>query len=175
MKLLNSNYINCTKCKLCTGRRLVVFGNGEIPADIMFIGEAPGESEDVIGTPFSGVSGNLLHRAIKYANEISEYTPRIFITNIVACKPPENRVPYPDESMACRDRLQEEVNQVNPIVVILLGNTAKRLFKINFSGQIITMVHPAFILRDGAEESSYYQKFKQTLADIFSQLKGVVK
>lgn len=169
--LINGAYNNCSRCRLCEQRKNIVFGHGDIPAKLFIIGEAPGETEDFLGTPFSGESGNLLHNAILQAEQRAGYKPSIFISNIVACRPPQNRVPFPDESKACDERLNFELEKVNPEVVMLLGSTAKRLFKKKNDYEIITLVHPAFITRDGGFESSYYLKFRQVFTDVFLRLK----
>ena len=111
----------CPLCKLSRSRKNAVPGEGQLSAKIMFIGEAPGRSEDEKGRPFVGAAGRILDELLKKAGiERSE----VFITNIVKCRPPNNRVPKEDEMTACRPYLDRQIALIKPKVICILGRTA---------------------------------------------------
>ena len=111
----------CPLCKLSRSRKNAVPGEGQLSAKIMFIGEAPGRSEDEKGRPFVGAAGRILDELLKKAGiERSE----VFITNIVKCRPPNNRVPKGDELTACRPYLDRQIALIKPKVICILGRTA---------------------------------------------------
>lgn len=111
----------CTACDLSLSRSRVVFGAGDPSAKVMFVGEAPGFNEDRQGLPFVGAAGRLLTRLLGSAGlERSG----VYITNVVKCRPPENRNPMPGELEACRSFLQGQLDQIKPLVVCALGNFA---------------------------------------------------
>lgn len=149
----------CKKCPLSETRTNCVFGVGNKNADIMFVGEAPGEQEDLSGTPFVGRAGQLLDKFL-YAVDINRED--VYIANILKCRPPKNRDPLPAEEDACIDYLREQVRLVRPKVIVCLGRiAAMRLIKPDFKitkehGEwfekgnfLMTAVyHPALLLRD---------------------------
>ena len=111
----------CPLCKLSRTRKNAVPGEGQLAAKIMFIGEAPGKSEDEKGRPFVGTAGRILDDMLKRAGiERSE----VFITNVVKCRPPNNRVPQDDEVNACRPYLDRQIALIRPKVICILGRTA---------------------------------------------------
>ena len=111
----------CPLCRLSRTRKNAVPGEGQLAAKIMFIGEAPGRSEDEKGRPFVGAAGRILDDVLKKAGiERSQ----VFITNIVKCRPPNNRVPEEDEVLACRPYLERQVALIGPKVICILGRTA---------------------------------------------------
>src|ERR671923_390417 len=111
----------CPLCKLSRSRKNAVPGEGQLSAKIMFIGEAPGRSEDEEGRPFVGAAGRILDNMLKKAGiERSQ----VFITNIVKCRPPNNRVPKEDELTACRPYLDRQIALIKPKVICILGKTA---------------------------------------------------
>ena len=111
----------CPLCRLARTRKNAVPGEGQISAKIMFIGEAPGRSEDEKGKPFVGAAGRILDDLLKKAGiERSQ----VFITNIVKCRPPNNRVPKEDELIACRPYLDRQIALIKPKVICILGRTA---------------------------------------------------
>ncbi|MDP9006926.1 MAG: uracil-DNA glycosylase, partial [Actinomycetota bacterium] len=114
----------CTRCPLAAGRTQVVFGVGDPDADLMFVGEGPGADEDAVGFPFVGRSGKLLDRLI--AEEMDLTRADVYIANVVKCRPPANRDPRPEEMDACRSWLDAQLEQVDPKVVVTLGNVATR-------------------------------------------------
>ena len=111
----------CPLCKLSRTRKNAVPGEGQLAAKIMFIGEAPGKTEDEKGRPFIGTAGKLLDNMLKRAGiERSQ----VFITNVVKCRPPNNRVPEEDEVIACRPYLDRQIALIRPKVICILGRTA---------------------------------------------------
>ncbi|MGI8793371.1 MAG: uracil-DNA glycosylase, partial [Acidimicrobiales bacterium] len=115
----------CTRCPLAATRTQVVFGVGDVAADLMFVGEAPGREEDLKGEPFVGRSGQLLDRLV--AEEIGLTRDAFYIANVVKCRPPGNRDPAKDEVSACRPYLEGQVDLIEPRVIVTLGNFATRL------------------------------------------------
>ena len=149
----------CQKCALGATRTNCVFGTGNQNADLMFVGEAPGEQEDLSGVPFVGRAGQLLDRYL-YAVDIPR--EKVYIANILKCRPPHNRDPLPEEEDACIDFLREQVRLIRPKVIVCLGRiSATRLIKPDFkitkehgvwfekgSFAMTAVYHPAFLLRD---------------------------
>ena len=117
-----NSVLNCQNCELSKTRTNVVFGNGPSPCNIMIIGEGPGQQEDLHGKPFIGRSGKLLTSLLESA-EINRETDT-FITNIVKCRPPENRTPLSKEINACKHLLIHQIQLVKPKILILLGAPA---------------------------------------------------
>ena len=150
---------SCEKCPLAASRTNCVFGVGNKNADILFVGEAPGEQEDLSGIPFVGRAGQLLDKFL-YAVDIDRED--IYIANILKCRPPKNRDPLPAEEDACMDFLREQVRLIKPKIIVCLGRiAAMRLIRPDFKitkehGQwfekgsfLMTAVyHPALLLRD---------------------------
>src|SRR5579863_2645737 len=108
----------CSKCDLCKGRTRAVPGEGSPTAKILFIGEGPGFNEDRQGRPFVGPSGQFLEELLK---SIHLNRSDVFITNVVKCRPPENRDPLPDEIAACDDYLDRQIAAIQPQVIVTLG------------------------------------------------------
>ncbi len=150
---------NCQACELAKTRTNCVFGTGNREADILFVGEAPGEQEDLSGTPFVGRAGQLLDKYL-YAVDIARED--VYIANILKCRPPKNRDPLPAEEDACIDYLREQVRLIKPKIIVCLGRiAAMRLIKPDFKiskehgvwfekgNFVMTAVyHPAALLRD---------------------------
>lgn len=150
---------NCKACELFATRTNCVFGVGNKNADLMFIGEAPGDNEDKTGTPFVGRAGKLLDEFLTAAD--IDRTD-VYIANILKCRPPKNRDPKPCEEDACIGFLQRQIALIQPKIIVCLGRiSAKRLISKNFKittehgvwfdleGIPITAVyHPALLLRD---------------------------
>lgn len=112
----------CEKCRLCQTRTNVVLGEGDLHAPLMFIGEGPGQQEDLSGRPFVGAAGQLLDKMLA---AIGLKREQVYICNIVKCRPPQNRVPEPDERAACMDYLRQQVALVRPKVIVCLGSTRR--------------------------------------------------
>lgn len=156
---------DCNRCGLCEGRKNIVFGSGNPNADLMFIGEGPGEQEDLQGLPFVGRAGELLTQMIEKGIEI----PRedVYICNIVKCRPPGNRNPLPDEVAACRPFLDGQIAAVKPKVIVSLGKPAASLLlgrdvaitRLRGNWQdyrgipLMPTLHPAYVLRQYTPEN----------------------
>lgn len=157
--LLRKTVVNCTRCDLSLSRRSVVFGEGNEKAELMFIGEAPGEEEDQQGRPFVGRAGKLLDRLI---TRTGLSRGDVFICNVLKCRPPGNRDPQPDEVEACKGYLLDQIDVIRPRVICVLGRHAHNtLFDVDESimkirgrpkeWQGITVLptfHPSFLLRN---------------------------
>jgi len=128
---MNGKYKNCQKCILANTRTNIVYGEGNENADLMLIGEAPGQDEDIIGRPFVGNAGQLLNKMLKAINIKRE---QVYITNIVKCRPPNNRNPLPTEINACLPYLYEQIEIIKPKIILALGLvSANTLLKTNLS------------------------------------------
>ena len=112
---------NCTRCALSAGRNKIVFGDGDPNARLMFVGEGPGADEDAQGLPFVGRAGQLLNNMIAATGLKRE---QVYIANIVKCRPPQNRVPEPEEANTCSPFLFQQIDVVRPEVIVALGSTA---------------------------------------------------
>jgi len=164
----------CTRCGLSDFRRKRVVGRGSVPASILFIGEAPGKSEDLLGKPFVGPSGRLLNQGIKDASELCGVLPSYYITNVIQCRPTDwkggdNREPTEKEAWECRSNLENVVRAVQPIRVVLIGKVAQTLCTRMFPGAS-KLVHPAYLLRRGGTPSPEYRAFVTELTHIFEEV-----
>ena len=167
----------CTRCRLSEGRTQVVYGVGDPNADLMFIGEGPGFHEDKQGEPFVGPAGQLLNQVL---GEIGLQRERVYINNVVMCRPPGNRDPLPDEIEACRPWLDERIELIDPSVVVTLGNWATRFVlgpRVSISrvrGQrfpwngrtVIPTFHPAAILHGGGQASKQMAALRSDLQEV---------
>ena len=172
LKDLEKSCQSCQKCALGATRTNLVFGVGNPNADLMFVGEAPGEQEDLSGTPFVGRAGQLLDKFL-YAVDIERKD--VYIANILKCRPPKNRDPLPEEEDACIGYLREQVKLIRPKVIVCLGRiSAMRLIKPDFKitkehGQwfekgdyLMTAVyHPAALLRDPRKKEDMLEDMKR--------------
>ncbi len=160
LKKLNSECVECTSCNLSKTRKNVVVGKGNESAHVVIIGEGPGEQEDITGLPFVGRAGKMLDTALSSVD--IDPLEDCYITNIVKCRPPNNRKPSAAESEACMPWLNEQVNLLKPKIIILAGSTAVQSFLgINepiskIRGQWIEkdnikympIFHPSYLLRN---------------------------
>jgi len=178
---LKAEALNCQACPLSRlGRRQVVFGVGNEKADLMFVGEAPGYWEDVEGEPFVGPAGKLLTKMI---NSIGLERSEVYITNVVKCRPPENRDPEPEEVSVCVPRyLKKQIEIIKPRVIVTLGNHATKTLLGRASGItllrgkkfqasnyfIFPTYHPAAILRNANLLKVFAEDF-QTLKEILKE------
>ena len=169
---LEKSILECKKCRLCTNRTNIVFGQGNKKARLMFIGEGPGADEDKQGIPFVGKAGQLMNNAFQ-ALEINRED--VYIANIVKCRPPSNRVPEDDEAQTCLNYLRNQVILIKPKIIVLLGSTALK----NILGKEygITAVrgnwmekngikymptwHPVALLRDENKKIEFWQDLKE--------------
>lgn len=148
---LKSTCYGCEKCQLCKTRHTVVFGVGREDADIMFIGEGPGEQEDLQGEPFVGPAGKLLDDMLSI---IDIDRTNCYIANTVKCRPPMNRDPLEEEQDACYDYLQKQIELVKPSVIVCLGRVAAK--KLIYPDYRITKDHGSWICRDGIWMTAIY-------------------
>jgi DNA polymerase len=154
----------CRKCPLAEGRKNVVFGDGNPSADVMFIGEGPGADEDEQGIPFVGKAGKLLNKILESV-EISR--EEIYITNIVKCRPPGNRVPTVEEMTACDEYLQAQIALTRPRIIVCLGSTPTKWMLRTTEGitkirgrwfnwrniSVMPMFHPSYLLRNASNKA----------------------
>lgn len=118
---IKAEVIRCKLCNLCRNRTNAVPGEGNSKASIMFVGEAPGRNEDEKGRPFVGLAGKILDETLE---KVGLVRSRIFVTNIVKCRPPGNRVPTEEERRVCKNYLEREISIVSPKIICILGRTA---------------------------------------------------
>ena len=163
MDKLQRECLSCRDCPLSQGRHNVVFGVGDPESELMFIGEGPGADEDAQGIPFVGRAGQLLTQILTAAG-ISRR--EVYITNIVKCRPPENRVPTPAETVLCDKHLQTQIMLINPALIVLLGNTPARWILQTSEGitklrgrwfewrgaAVMPMFHPSYLLRNASSK-----------------------
>jgi uracil-DNA glycosylase family 4 len=159
---------DCQKCELAKNRTKLVFGSGNPDAQIMLIGEAPGYHEDIEGKPFVGNAGQLLDKILS-AIQLSR--DKIFITNVVKCRPPQNRDPLPEECEACNFILKRQVEIIEPKYILILGRIAAsvllqtegsiaslrgKVYQV-FGAQAIITYHPAALLRNASLKRSTWE------------------
>lgn len=184
VSLLNWNELTkvvheCRACRLCETRNNVVFGVGrhESPS-IAFVGEGPGADEDLKGEPFVGKAGELLTAAITKGLKLQRSD--VFITNIVKCRPPNNRTPLPDEVQACLPYLRRQLSIIQPKVIVTLGNPALQamtgltcgITKVRGQWQmwdsirLMPTFHPAYILRNPSAKRPFWEDLQLVMAEI---------
>ena len=160
---LQAEVANCTKCALCTTRTQTVFGSGNKQADWMLVGEAPGQHEDEQGLPFVGNAGLLLTEMLRAIGLSRE---EVFITNILKCRPPNNRDPLAGEVESCNDYLQQQQKLIQPKIILAVGRiAAQTLLKTDESlarlrgkvhtlnnTPVVVVYHPAYLLRSLPEK-----------------------
>jgi len=157
---------DCTLCKLAAGRTQVVFGVGRADANLMFVGEGPGQQEDLQGEPFVGRAGKLLTQLIQ---GIGLQRADVYIANVVKCRPPGNRDPEPDEIDACAPWLDRQLVLIRPRVIVTLGNFATKLLletkdgitklrgrqfafsRAGVDATLLPTLHPSAVLRGGGQ------------------------
>jgi DNA polymerase len=132
----------CKSCDLCKNRTNAVPGDGDSKASIMFIGEAPGRNEDEKGKPFVGMAGKILDETLV---KVGLVRSKVYITNVVKCRPPENRVPTEDERRICNDYLEREISIISPKIICILGRTA---YQSLLGGNSILVNRGKFIQKD---------------------------
>ena len=142
LEMIRKNVIECKKCELCNSRTNSVPGKGNFQSDVIFVGEAPGRNEDQQGEPFVGIAGKRLNLALQNAGILRE---SIYITNVVKCRPPNNRVPSVLERNTCKEYLQKEISIINPKIICILGNTA---FNSILGGSEITKYRGKIVKKD---------------------------
>lgn len=170
--------LSCHLCDLSKTRTNVVFGEGNPHAKVMFIGEGPGATEDETGRPFVGRAGQLLTKMIENVLEISRN--EVYIANIVKCRPPNNRVPTPQEAKTCIPYLFKQIEIIDPEILVALGSTSYRWLTgdttpiskvrgeiIAYRGKkLIPTFHPSYLLRNPSKKKEAYEdllKIKELL------------
>lgn len=165
---------NCRRCKLYPGATHLVFGDGAADADLMFIGEAPGEEEDRQGLPFVGPAGQVLNNLL---NKLGLRREEVYITNVVKSRPPGNREPEPDEIAACLPFLKQQIQAVRPRVIVTLGRVATQallgtkepLTKLRGRWQrynhirVMPTFHPSYLLRFPQERHKTWADMQQVM------------
>ena len=171
MEKMREQCLECTRCHLCETRTNVVFGVGPEDAKIMFIGEGPGENEDLQGEPFVGRAGKLLDDMLEL---IDLDRSKVYIANMVKCRPPKNRDPLPEEQNACAPWLSRQIELINPRVIVCLGRiSAMRFIRPDFKitkehgqwfekdgRQVMAIYHPAALLRDPRKRPETFDDLK---------------
>ena len=174
---LKADCAACRNCALCQTRHNLVFGVGREDAEVMFIGEGPGEQEDLKGEPFVGPAGKLLDTMLEI---IDLDRSKVYIANMVKCRPPHNRTPLPEEAAACMPFLRAQFSLVRPQVIVLLGATAaKTLLRPDFRitrehGQweerkgvwFLPTYHPAALLRDESKKRDAWHDLQLVMAKL---------
>ena len=169
---------DCTRCPLAyAGRHKIVFGDGDANARLMFVGEGPGADEDASGIPFVGKAGQLLNNMIQAMGLKRE---EVYIANIVKCRPPANRVPEPVEANTCDQFLLQQIDVVQPQVIVALGSTAATYLlgvKRSLSAlrgqwhscrgaKLAVTYHPAFLLRDPTMKGEAWKDLQRVMAEM---------
>ena len=181
-KELEQMCLNCQKCDLCKTRTNVVFGYGNIKSKVMFIGEGPGQNEDLQGKPFVGRSGKLLD---VFLEEIGLNREKIYIANMVKCRPPENRDPLPEEQEMCINWLRNQVYILRPKIIVALGRIAAMkvidpnikitrdhgIFVEKNNVWLMATLHPAAVLRNMSRKIDVQLDFKK-LKDKIDEVGG---
>ncbi|WP_374554064.1 uracil-DNA glycosylase [Aquitalea pelogenes] len=166
---LEQNVANCERCTLCRTRTQTVFGRGNPQARWMLIGEAPGEHEDRQGEPFVGKAGQLLDNMLAAAG--LDRDRDVYIANVLKCRPPGNRNPAPEEILACQGYLQQQIQHVQPVLIVALGRFAVQTLLQSeqtigkLRGQVhqyqgiplIATYHPAYLLRNLPDKAKAWQ------------------
>ncbi len=165
----------CTICPLYKTKTNTVFGTGNENARLMFVGEAPGEKEDLSGIPFVGPAGKLFDKYLEYVGLSRE---EVYIANILKCRPPKNRDPLPEESDACMVYLREQVTSIKPEIIVCLGRiAATKLIKPDFKitaqhgkwfdkkgFKMCAVYHPSALLRDTSKKADMLRDMKMIKA-----------
>ncbi|HEY1809659.1 MAG TPA: uracil-DNA glycosylase [Acidobacteriaceae bacterium] len=168
---------DCTRCALHKGRNKLVFGDGDPHARLMFVGEGPGADEDAQGLPFVGRAGQLLNNMIA---AMGLRRDQVYIANIVKCRPPQNRVPEPDEANTCAPFLFRQIDVIRPEVIVALGSTAATYLlgaKSPLSAlrgrlhhargiKLIVSYHPAYLLRDPRQKKEAWADLQLAMAEL---------
>ena len=169
LEALQKQAQNCHLCELSKSRQKVVFGEGDPHADLLFIGEAPGATEDSSGKPFVGRSGELLTKMIENVLQISRSD--VYITNIVKCRPPNNQVPTPTQAHTCQPYLLKQIELIKPKLIVTLGATAYHYLTGDETGitkirgtlhkqkgyTIIPTYHPSYLLRNPSAKKEVFE------------------
>ena len=166
---LHADVMRCELCALCKSRKNILFGNGSKEAKVMFIGDSPGVSEDETGTLFAGRSGELLAKMIE--NVLLIPKEEVYVTTILKCKTPDNRVPTPEEVACCKPYVMQQIQTIRPKIIVALGSTSFhhltgeydtpidkiRGTVLNFGeAKLIPTFHPNFLLRNPSAKKEVF-------------------
>src|SRR5215467_14013036 len=174
LKAIRADIGDCTRCRLHKGRTNLVFGVGNVNADLMFVGEGPGADEDAQGEPFVGRAGQLLNNMISAMGLRRE---DVYIANVVKCRPPGNRTPEKDECDICSPFLLRQIEVIQPKVIVALGAVAaKNLLAVNDSmanlrgrwydfknAKLLVTYHPAYLLRDPRQKKEAWKDLQTVM------------
>jgi uracil-DNA glycosylase family 4 len=177
LEQIRADLEGCTRCKLCSGRKTIVFGEGNPKAELVFVGEGPGEQEDIQGRPFVGKAGQLLDKMIEAMGLSRE---QVFIANVVKCRPPGNRNPEPDEIASCSPFLHRQLDLIRPKVIVALGKfaaqtllqTEQRISELrgNFfeyrGVRLMPTFHPAFLLRNPESKREAWSDLQKVAVEL---------
>jgi len=177
IETIRQEVIKCTNCDLCKTRTKSVPGKGNYQSDVIFVGEAPGRNEDQQGEPFVGVAGKRLNEALENAG-ISRDS--VYITNVVKCRPPNNRVPSVEERNKCKEYLQTEISIIKPRIICILGNTAFNSILggseiTKFRGKTVRKDNQIYYLTVHPAATIYNQELVGVLKSDISKLFGIIK
>ena len=175
---------DCTRCKLCKGRKTIVFGEGDPEAVLVFVGEGPGQEEDQQGRPFVGAAGQLLTDIIVKGMRLDRED--VYICNIVKCRPPGNRNPEPDEIEACEPFLIKQLQAIRPKMIVALGNVAVKTLLRTKEGitklrgtwrtyqgiPLMPTFHPAYLLRNPSDKKLVWEDIKKVMVEMEKLMKG---
>ena len=169
---IKQNVISCTKCDLCKTRTNSVPGKGNFKSDVIFVGEAPGRNEDKNGEPFVGVAGKKLSAAL---DDVGVSRESVYITNVVKCRPPKNRVPSSDERETCKEYLKQEISIIKPKIICILGNTAFNSILggseiTKFRGKVVRKDNQLYFLTIHPAATIYNQQLIDVLKEDISKL-----
>jgi len=174
LKLIRQDIGDCTRCRLHKGRTNLVFGVGNVNAELMFVGEGPGADEDAQGEPFVGRAGQLLNNMI---SAMGLKRQDVYIANVVKCRPPGNRTPEKDECDTCSPFLMRQIDVIRPKVIVALGAVAaKNLLAVNDSmanlrgrwydfreSRLLVTYHPAYLLRDPRQKKETWKDLQMVM------------
>lgn len=177
LEALEMEVLSCKMCGLCTGRNNVVFGTGNPNTKLMFIGEGPGYEEDIQGLPFVGRAGQLLTKIIE---AMGLKRRDVYITNVVKCRPPQNRNPLPTEVLACEEHLIRQIDIIKPKMICALGKiSAQTLLKTQepisklrgkfytYRGiRLMPTFHPAYLLRNPDDKKLVWHDAKKIMVEL---------
>jgi DNA polymerase len=177
LRAIQDDLGECTRCALHAGRNKLVFGDGDPNARLMFVGEGPGADEDAQGLPFVGRAGQLLNNMI---TAMGLRRDQVYIANIVKCRPPQNRVPEPEEAYTCAPFLFRQIDVIRPEVIVALGSTAATYLLGGKSplsvlrgrvhqargAKLIVTYHPAYLLRDPRQKKEAWADLQIAMLEL---------
>jgi uracil-DNA glycosylase len=175
LEALRAEVVRCSRCDLSATRTQIVFGSGDPRAKLMFIGEAPGQEEDLQGLPFVGRAGGLLTKIIE---AMGMKRSDVYIANVLKCRPPNNRIPLPTEILACEENLRRQIESIRPAVICTLGKFASQAllrtqtpitalrgkFQEYRGIKVMPTFHPAYLLRNPQDKKLVWEDMKKVMS-----------